>query len=209
MDLSNSKSQIMTQKVNSKYLIILPLGQIFKQMKTTFITLLLTVCLGVNVQGQNFSDLDVSPMDMAWFPTSYRNSDKSIRVIYSRPQLKGRELSALTPEGKLWRTGANEATEITLYQDFSFGETKVEAGTYTLYTIPGKESWTVIINSAINVWGAYGYNKDLDVARVDVPVQKSETLVEALSMVFKEVENGAHLHIAWGHVHIAVPFTKT
>lgn len=178
-------------------------------MKTTFFTLLLTICLAFNVQGQNFNDLDVSPMDTASFPTSYRNSDKSIRVIYSRPQLKGRELSALTPEGKVWRTGANEATEITLYEDFSLGETEVKAGTYTLYTIPGEESWTVIINSATNVWGAYGYNKDLDVARVDVPVQKLKSPVEVLSMVFQEADKGAHLHIAWGHVHIAVPFTKS
>ncbi|MCY4162021.1 MAG: DUF2911 domain-containing protein [Flavobacteriaceae bacterium] len=178
-------------------------------MKASFIISLVTICLGVTAHSQNFNDLDVSPLDIASFPTSYRDSDKSIRVIYSRPQLKGRELSALTPEGKVWRTGANEATEITLYDDFIFGETKVKAGTYSLYTIPGQESWTVIINSATNVWGAYGYNNDLDVARLDVPVKKLESPVEALSMVFEKVKNGAHLHIAWGHTHIAVPFTKS
>ncbi len=194
--------------VISKKTIIVFLKQILT-MKATFFTLLLTVCLVFNIQGQNFNDLDVSPMDMVSFPTSHRNSNKSIRVIYSRPQLKGRELTALTPEGKVWRTGANEATEITLYQDVSIGETEVKAGTYSLYTIPGEESWTVIINSATNVWGAYGYNKDLDVARIAVPVQKLETPVEVLSMAFQKVDKGAHLHIAWGHVHIAVPFTKS
>ncbi|MCY4561125.1 MAG: DUF2911 domain-containing protein [Flavobacteriaceae bacterium] len=177
-------------------------------MKLFYIAVFLSLFLIPNAVAQNFSDLDVSPLDIASFPSSYRNSDKSIKVVYSRPQLKGRELSSLAPAGEVWRTGANEATEITLYKDYVLGETTVPKGTYALYTIPGEENWTVIINSATNVWGAYGYNQDLDVARITVPVKKPKSSVEVFSMAFEKVQNGAHLHIAWGHVHIAVPFIK-
>ncbi|HDZ14946.1 MAG TPA: DUF2911 domain-containing protein, partial [Pricia sp.] len=68
---------------------------------------------------QEFGGLDKSPMDMAAYPTSYKEADKTIRIVYSRPQLKGRTMAELAPEGKVWRTGANEATEITFYKDVS------------------------------------------------------------------------------------------
>jgi hypothetical protein len=80
-------------------------------------------------------------------------------VTYSRPQLKGRSLNELAPAGKVWRTGANEAVEITLYKD---RETKVKAGTYTLYAIPEKESYTIIISKDLNVWGSYYYKETND-----------------------------------------------
>ena len=77
-------------------------------------------------------------MDAAWFPTDYKDSNKIARVIYSRPQLKGRTLTEVVPQGKVWRTGANEANEISLFTDMYLGKTKVPAGIYTLYTFPTK-----------------------------------------------------------------------
>ncbi len=90
--------------------------------KSTFISIVMFSCallFSVNVNAQKFSDLDKSPMDAASFPSSYKESNKLIKVVYSRPQLKGRELNTLAPNGKVWRTGANEAAEITLYKDIS------------------------------------------------------------------------------------------
>ena len=111
----------------------------------------------LSLQAQEFRGLDKSPLDMVQFPTSNRETNKSIRVIYSRPQLKGRALSKLAPNGKVWRTGANEATEITFNTPMKLGATAIPAGSYSLYTIPGESEWTVIINKATNVWGCLLY----------------------------------------------------
>lgn len=161
-----------------------------------------------NTQAQKFSDLDTSPMDVASYPTSYKESNKLVKISYSRPQLKGRDLSSLAPNGKVWRTGANEAAELTLYQDMNVGGTLVKAGTYTFYTIPGDKSWTAIINSDINTWGSYFYDESKDVARITVPVETSDQSLEAFSIAFDENDNGATMHLGWGTMRIAVPFTK-
>ena len=80
----------------------------------------LTIGFSNQVIAQNFKGLDKSPMDIASFPSNYRISEKVIKIIYSRPQLKGRSLEKLAPLGKKWRTGANEATEVTFYKDVVF-----------------------------------------------------------------------------------------
>lgn len=72
---------------------------------------IITLISSPQLTAQEFRSLDKSPMDMAAFPSSYKISDKIVKVIYSRPQLKGRDLVKLAPPGKVWRTGANEAVE--------------------------------------------------------------------------------------------------
>jgi Protein of unknown function (DUF2911) len=179
--------------------------------KTTIITTLLfvaTLVFSMNAEAQKFPKMDVSPMDAASYPDDYRNSDKLIKITYSRPQLKGRELSSLTPNGKVWRTGANEATELTLYVDMKLGDTMIKAGTYTFCTIPGDSEWTAIINKDLNVWGSYFYNEANDLVRLNVPVTSSEDFVEAFSIVFEESDNGVDMHLGWGNARVKVPFTK-
>lgn len=172
------------------------------------ITLILLLFISSNSFAQDFPDIDKSPMDAATFPGNYKVSDKLIKVIYSRPQLKGRTIAKLAPNDEVWRTGANEAAEITLYADMMLGDTKVKAGTYSLFTIPGEKEWTVILNSDFNVWGAYTYNKSNDVARLNVPVQKTKKPIEAFSIVFDESKSGATMYMGWADVMIAVPFSK-
>ena len=77
----------------------------------------------------------------------------------------------MVPNGKLWRTGANESTEITFYKPASMNNVKIEKGSYTLYTIPNENEWTIIINKATHTWGAYRYNKKDDVLRFNVPTK--------------------------------------
>ena len=151
---------------------------------------------------QNFSKLDKSPMDAAYFPSSYRVSDKVVKVTYGRPQLKGRPLSKLAPAGKVWRTGANEAAEITFYKDVTFGGKAVKAGRYCLFTIPGDGEWTVILSTAQNVWGSYFYKEDQDVVRVSGKVSRSTKNIEAFSMAFGE---DMTLHMGWGTTIVSVP----
>ena len=131
---------------------------------------------------QDFPKLDASPMDKASF-----NSDAgSVTIFYSRPQLKKRSLDKLAPKGEVWRTGANEATTITFTKDATIAGKSVKAGTYSLFTIPGDNSWTIILNSNANQWGAYQYDDSLDVLRVTADASASKEELEALSMAFKD-----------------------
>ena len=179
--------------------------------KTTLITSIafaFIMLLSFNTNAQDFKDLDKSPMDAAAFPTSYKNADKLIKIVYGRPQLKGRALSTLAKNGEVWRTGANEAAELTLYTDMTFGDTNIKAGTYTFYVIPGDKEWTAIISTDLNVWGSYFYKAENDVARLAVPVSTGKESLEAFSIAFEEAENGVHMHLGWGTTRVAVPFTK-
>lgn len=172
------------------------------------ITLAFMMLFSLNLSAQDFEGLNKSPMDAAAFPASYKESNKLIKIIYSRPQLKDREVSKLAPNGEVWRTGANEAAELTLYTDMKLGDTKVPAGTYTFYVIPGDTEWTAIISKDLNVWGSYFYNQANDVARLNVPVSEGKESLEAFSIAFSEAENGVNMHLGWGTVRVAVPFTK-
>jgi len=154
---------------------------------------------------QKFGGLDKSPADIAAFPSSYKESSKAVRVVYGRPQLKGRAMADLAPVGKVWRTGANEAPEITFYKDATFGGQKVAAGTYALFTIPGEGEWTVILNKNVNQWGAYSYDNSADVLRVTSSVSSDSEALEAFSIAFKEVDGGAHLVMGWGTTRVATP----
>src|SRR5690606_27318005 len=157
-------------------------------------SLALIMLFSIEVNAQKFSDLDKSPMDAATFPSSYKIANKLIKVIYSRPQLNGREVSKLAPNGDVWRTGANEATEIIFYKDVTIGDAKVKAGTYTLFTIPENDKWTILINTDINVWGAYTYDASKTIAKLIVPVSHDKTSLDAFSIVFEENKNGADMH---------------
>lgn len=174
-------------------------------LKTALVLLLLP--LATFVSAQEFSKLDASPMDI----NIARNQDNSpiIRVIYSRPQKKNRVIFGnLVPYGKVWRTGANEATELEVYETLKFGEEVIFPGTYTLYTIPKEKEWIVIINCDTNAWGAYNYDENLDYARVRIPSKNAASTIESLSMAFKQNPNGVSLMIGWDDRFVEVPFKK-
>lgn len=150
--------------------------------------------------------MDISPMNIA---LAHPDTDQPpvARVIYSRPQKKGRTIfGGLVPYDKIWRTGANEATELTLYKSLYLGDLCLDEGTYTLYTIPRKDSWTIIINRDTNVWGAFSYKNERDVGRIEVPTQEAVAPAEALSMIFRPEENGVTLLIGWDNVYVEIPF---
>ena len=181
-------------------------------MKTTrlitCIAFALTLLLTFNAEAQKFKDLDKSPMDAASFPSDYKVSDKFIKIVYSRPQLKGRDIDDLAKPGKVWRLGANEAAELHVYTDMKLDGKDVKKGTYTVYAIPGEKEWTIIISSDLNVWGSYFYNENNDVARITVPVTEGKESLEAFSIAFKKSDDGVHMHMGWGTLRVAVPFTK-
>ena len=178
--------------------------------KVILYTAVFTIALfsTINSNAQEFKGLDKSPMDAAAYPANWRNADKLVKVIYSRPQLKGRKLDKLAPKDKVWRTGANEAAEITFYKDVTFGNKKVKAGTYSLFTIPSNGDWTVIISNQKNVWGSYFYDKAEDVVRVIGKVGELDKTIEAFSIAFNDDENTPTMYMAWGKKVISVPIKK-
>lgn len=129
---------------------------------------------------------------------------KDITITYGRPYKKGREIfGKLEPYGKVYRCGADEATQITFAKDVTFGGKPVKAGTYTFCAIPNEKQWTVILNSQLGQWGAFKYDqyKAKDVVHVDVPVHSLSKPVEQLTMA---VKNG-NVSLAWDTVEVEVP----
>lgn len=125
---------------------------------------------------------------------------------YSSPAVRGRTIwGTLVPYGELWRTGANAATKLTAGKEFSFGGTKVPAGTYTLLTIPNASSWTVILNKSVTIQGTNGYDTKDDVARATV---KPETVParERMTFLFSDTTDDAtRLDLEWAGLRVSVP----
>ncbi len=167
----------------------------------------LTMVFATEATAQDFSGMDKSPMDAAAYPSDYKVSDKVVRILYGRPQLKGRSLAELAKPGEVWRTGANEAPEITFYKDVNFGGTAIKAGTYALLTIPGENEWTIILHNQLNQWGSYFYKEGNDVARVSAAASTDGKSLEAFSIAFKEVDGGVHMVMGWDTTRVAVPIT--
>jgi hypothetical protein len=158
--------------------------------------------------------LDKSPMDMAYFPVDYptlKTQSKApqaplVRVIYSRPQRDGRPIfGELVEYGKVWRMGANEATEIEFFKDAVVGGKRIMKGRYTIYAIPDSSKWTIVINRDTDTWGAFVYDSKKDVVRTEVAVQKMTTPVEPFSMTFSKSDKGTNLIIAWETSTVSLP----
>ena len=137
--------------------------------------------------------------------SQHQVQEKVLRVLYSRPQLKNRNLKNLIPNGKLWRTGANESTEITFFKDVEIDSKTVPSGRYTLYTIPDETTWTIILNKKVNTWGAYAYDSSQDLLRVKVPVEYSDKNLEAFSITIKGKGSSAFLHMGWDNLRVKLP----
>lgn len=139
---------------------------------------------------------------------SARYKDCYFKLTYSQPHKKGREVfGSLVPFGKIWRTGANEATEFTVTKNIQINGTLLVAGTYSLFTIPDKERWTIIVNSDLGMWGSYNYNESLDVMRFDVPSQTipGELVYEAFTIQLIQKNEVAELLFLWDKTRVSVP----
>ncbi len=131
---------------------------------------------------------------------------KKITIEYSRPFMKGRKIMGdVVPYGKVWRTGANEATALTTEADLSIGGTNVPAGKYTLYTLPSEGTWKLIINKQTGQWGT-AYKEDQDLARVDMEKSKLSEPVEQFTVSFKQKgADAADLVLQWETTQLSVP----
>lgn len=174
----------------------------------------LFVCSLFVAKAQNLRGLDKSPLDVAYYPDNFPHDRKEgqkalVKVVYSRPAKQGRELMGeLVPYGKVWRTGANENTEITFYDNATVAGKKIRKGTYSLFTIPGKDTWTIILNSDVDHWGAYTYNEKNDVLRITAKSGTNDKEVENFTIQFAgDNQNSAEMMLAWGNTIVKVPMT--
>jgi hypothetical protein len=127
-------------------------------------------------------------------------------ITYSRPGVKGRQIwGALVPYDKVWRTGANEATSISFSDDVSINGQSLAKGTYSLHSIPGKDSWTLIFNKVADQWGSYSYDQAKDALRVTVTPQQAP-MTEWLTFEVPQLSaDKATVVLRWEN--LAVPFT--
>ncbi len=132
-----------------------------------------------------------------------------LELSYSRPSIKGRQLfkegSELAPLGKVWRTGANSATKLKVTDPITIGGKAVDTGSYAIFTIPGKNEWTIIINKDSKNWGT-NYAEQDDLFRFTVPAMKMKESMEVFTMQFANVKyESCELHLMWGNVAVAIP----
>lgn len=134
---------------------------------------------------------------------------KSITVDYSSPRAKGRKIfGALVPFGEVWRAGANEATTFVTTSDLMVGGTHVPAGSYTIFTVPNKDKWTLIINKKTGEWGIpYKYESD-ELARVDMKVSSTPSAVEDFTITFDKNAGGCSLRMEWENTKASVEISK-
>jgi hypothetical protein len=133
----------------------------------------------------------------------------SIELSYSRPGVKGRKIYGdLVPFGKVWRTGANNATTINFGEDVTIGGKLVPAGKYGLLTIPDKDNWTFIITKQLDVTSPSAYKEDQDVVRVNAKPMKLENAMETFTMQFANVKpTSTDLLLLWDNTYVALPIT--
>jgi hypothetical protein len=136
-------------------------------------------------------------------------SGKMIAVDYSSPRTKGRKIyGGLVPYGEVWRAGANEATKLVTDADLSVGGTTVPAGSYTIFTIPNADKWTLVISKKTGEWGlAYPGPKD-DLARVDMKVSKLPSALENFTIAFDQNGEGCTLRMDWETTRASVDVAK-
>ncbi len=138
---------------------------------------------------------------------SARYKDTYLKITYSQPHKRERTVfGSLVPYGQVWRTGANEATEITVTRDILINNIPLKAGNYSVFTIPEKESWTIVLNADLGLWGAYNYNSKMDVLRFNVPSQLMQGAVyEPFTIMIDQKNDKAEIILAWDSLQVRIP----
>ena len=156
---------------------------------------------------------DISSMDMIYFPADYtvkkmNGQDAGMplaRVIYSRPHRGGRKLfGGLVEWGKIWRLGANEATEIQFFQPVTILNKKLDKGQYVMYAIPQEDNWTIAFNRNLYSWGLK-FDPSQDALRVELPAITKPRVIEDFTMIFEKTTEGADLIMAWENMEVRLP----
>ena len=170
--------------------------------KIAFLLLLLCACTYTGFS-QNYKYPMASPRQVI----SQQFSVTKISVDYGRPSVRGRKIfGELVPYGKIWRVGANEATNITFEQSVLFGGKPTKIGRYAIFITPEEHEWTVVLNYDADAWGAYSYDPNENAIEVKVPVQTQKELQESLEISFEGIsETKINLQIRWEYSKVDIP----
>jgi hypothetical protein len=163
------------------------------------------VAAGVALSAQKTTEVHPGKGGSPHVRTEWAIDGANISIEYGRPSLKGRTEAQLMPAGKIWRTGADEATTLKTDKSLMFGSAMVAPGTYTLYSLPGEKEWQLVINKQTGQWGTQ-YDQAQDLVRVPMTVSKNASPVEQLTINMQDTAKGGELHINWGTVSARVPF---
>jgi len=154
-----------------------------------------------------FAQGPVSPRPSPLELVTMKSEDTYVKITYCRPHKKGREIfGSLVPYGEVWRTGANEATEMTVTKKIKLSGNDLNAGTYSLFTIPEEGEWTIILNGELGQWGAFRYSSEYDVLRFKVVTEKTEDIYEPFTIEFEQVGlNKTNLLLFWDQTKVVIP----
>jgi len=171
---------------------------IFKTM--VVVAIATTTSMNLNAQGLKMPQASTSQTITQAFGLG------TVSINYSRPNTKGRKVfGAMEPYGTVWRTGANSATTITTTEAIKIEGKDLPAGTYGIFTIPGANEWTVIINKGAKQWGAYEYKPEEDLFRVNVKPLKLKDKVETFTIQLADVyPTTAKLQLMWENTALSI-----
>ncbi len=163
----------------------------------------ITILIALFISNSSFAQLEL-PRISQKASVMQRIGLMDVTINYSRPNVKGRVIwGELVPYNKVWRTGADEATTISISEDVTLNGNKVTAGKYALFTIPGKDEWTIVINSVAKQWGAFNYDSTKDIVRIKVKPAENRFL-ESLTVYFSDVTtNSAVINIVWEKIKVS------
>lgn len=133
---------------------------------------------------------------------------QAVSIDYGRPEMKGRDMLAMAPDGFVWRFGMNQSTTFKTDTDLMFGKKKLAKGTYSAWIkhIKG-DQWALIFNSEVGVWGSPGAKRENDVLEVPLTYSKSDKKVERFTVDVMNHNNSGHMVITWGNHKLESMFT--
>jgi hypothetical protein len=167
----------------------------------TYLRIVLPLAILLLVAGAVMAQSDKSKRPSPPAQAKSQIGDVSIIIDYSTPAVRGREVwGALVPYGKVWRTGANEATIFEISGDLEVQGKTLPAGKYGLFTIPNEDEWVVIFNSDWEQWGHFNYDSTKDILRVAATPEKSDTFMERMTFT---IDDG-HVHLQWGDLTLPI-----
>jgi Protein of unknown function (DUF2911) len=175
----------------------------------------ISACLTVSVCFAALAAPNVSAQDKGSRPSPPAKAEckltdgKTVKVDYSSPRMKGRKIyGGLVPYGQVWRAGANEATTFVTDTDINVGGTTVAAGSYTIFTIPGEDKWTLVISKKTGEWGTQYPGPENDLARIDMKVAKLPSPVENFTIAFDENGGNCTMRMDWENTRASVNIAK-
>ena len=174
--------------------------------------------LPINLNAADMAGEDASPMDLAAFPPRSRLQNflkedekeankPQIRIVYSRPQMKGRKIfGGLIEYGNMWRVGANQTTTVSFFNDVTIGGKELSAGTYGIFAKVHENEWEFIIHKNVNSWGHPNHDEADNLVTVKAPTAKTSKTLEALSITYDKVNDGqVDIIVGWEDTMARLP----